>query len=175
MSIDEKDKTLFRSAIGQVQRIEHGRDRSKPNPPPPKPRQRQLDEQAVIDELALGRFDFNEVETGEEISFIRDGVDPRTLKQIRRGHWRVQEEIDLHQMSVQVANETIRLFLAEAQQSGKTCIKIIHGKGLRSGPEGPKLKRMTASLLARHRAVLAFASAPGHDGGTGAVYVLLKR
>lgn len=175
MSIDDEDKALFRSAVGPIQRLRHARDRSKPKPPPPKPRQSELDERSVLDELARGSFDFNAVETGEEISHVGEGVDPRTVKRLRRGHWRVQADIDLHEMTVKVATEALRGFLKEARQHGLTCVKIIHGKGLRSGPDGPKLKRMTAGVLARHSAVIAFASAPMHDGGTGAVYVLLRR
>lgn len=175
MSIDDEDKALFRSAVGPVQRVKHARDRSKPKAPPPKPRQSQLDEEAVIQALAHGPFDFNSVETGEEISYLGEGVDPRTIKRLRRGHWRVQADIDLHEMTVKVATTVLRGFLQEARQHGLTCVKIIHGKGLRSGPDGPKLKRMTAGVLARHSAVMAFASAPTHDGGTGAVYALLRR
>lgn len=175
MSIDEDDVALFRSAVGPVhKKISHERDRSRPKAPPPKPKQRTLDELAVIDELASGRFDFNDVETGEEISYLSEGLSQRVLKRLRRGHWRAQEELDLHEMTVKVATNALREFLAEAQRGGLTCVKVIHGKGLRSGPDGPKLKRMSASVLARHSGVLAFASAPHHDGGTGAVYVLLR-
>lgn len=175
MSIDEDERALFRSAVGPVDRITHQRDQSKPERPPPRPRQREIDELAVLDELASGRLNFDEVETGEEISYVHPKVDPRTLKKLRRGHWRVQEEIDLHEMTVKVATKVTRQFIDEALSHGLSCIKIIHGKGLRSGPDGPKLKQMTASLLARHSHVMAFASAPPHDGGTGAVYVLIRR
>lgn len=175
MAIDDDERDLFRSAVGSVSRIHHDRDRSKPERPPPKPKQRQLDELAVIDELASGRIHFEDVETGEEISYLAPGLNKRILSRLRRGHWRVQDEIDLHEMTVQAAHSVVRQFLIQVRREGLTCVKIIHGKGLRSGPEGPKLKRMTAGLLARHSAVVAFASAPTHDGGTGAVYVLLKR
>lgn len=174
MAIDDKDRALFRATVGPVQRLKHGRDRSKPKAPEARPRQRDLDDQAVMDELASGRFDFDSVETGEEISHVKSGLDPRILKQLRKGLWRVQDEIDLHEMTVQVAGSTIKDFLLDAKRAGLSCVKIIHGKGLRSGPDGPKLKRLTAGILAKHRDVMAFASAPSHDGGTGAVHVLLK-
>ncbi len=175
MSIDEDDVALFRSAVGPVEKkVRPERDHSRPKAPPPKPKQRALDEQAVMHELAHGHFDFNAVETGEEISYLSEGLNQRVLKRLRRGHWRVEESLDLHEMTVKVATNALREFLAEAQRAGLTCVKIIHGKGLRSGPDGPKLKRMSAGVLARHSGVLAFASAPHHDGGTGAVYVLLR-
>jgi len=105
---------------------------------------------------------------------LRPGLQKRVLTRLRRGHWRVEEEIDLHQMNLEAATASIRHFLAEADRERMSCVRIIHGKGLRSGPEGPQLKRLTARLLSRHPRVAAFASAPPHDGGTGAVYVLLR-
>lgn len=125
-------------------------------------------------ELAQGPIDFEAIETGEEISWLRPGLQQRVLTRLRRGHWRVQDEIDLHQMNVEAAANSVRAFILAAWRDGLSCVKIIHGKGLRSGPDGPRLKRLTARLLTRTDRVCAFASAPRHDGGTGAVYVLLR-
>ncbi|SRR6056297_1896262 len=173
MSIADDERALFRAEIGQVKRVRSHRDHSRPDAPKPVPVQRQQDEQAVLDELAHGPVDFSQVETGEEISYLRPGLQRRLLTRLRRGHWRVQDEIDLHEMNVAVASQSMREFLEHSRKAGLTCIKIIHGKGLRSGPGGPQLKRLAAGLLARHSRVCAFASAPPRDGGTGAVYVLL--
>lgn len=174
MSESDDDRDLFRMAVGDVRRIRSKRDRSRPAPPPPKPSQRERDEARVMDDLAHGPIDFSSIETGEEISYLRDGLQKRVLTRLRRGHWRVEDEIDLHQMNLEAATASIRSFLEEADQRRMSCVRIIHGKGLRSGPEGPQLKRLTARLLSRHDRVAAFASAPPHDGGTGAVYVLLR-
>lgn len=175
MSIGDDEKALFRAEVGRVRRVKSHRDHSRPAGARPIPEQRRLDEQAVIEELASAPIDFSQVETGEEISHLRPGLQKRVLGRLRRGHWRVQDELDLHHMNVAAATESIRSFLADARQSGFGCVKIIHGKGLRSGPDGPQLKRLTAGLLARHARVWAFASARPNDGGTGAVYVLLDR
>lgn len=175
MSIADDEKNLFRAEVGRVRRLKSLRDHSRPPAPRPLPKQRQRDEQAVLAELAQAPIDFAQAETGEEISYLRDGLHRRTLGRLRRGHWRVQDEIDLHEMNTTAAGQSVRAFLDEAQRAGFGCVKIIHGKGLRSGPDGPQLKRMTASLLARHPRVCAFASARPNDGGTGAVYVLLER
>lgn len=175
MTIADDEKALFRAEIGRVRRLNTHRDHSRPPAPRPVPAQRLRDEASVLDELATGSFDFSQVETGEEISYLRDGLQRRTLTRLRRGHWRIQDEIDLHEMNVAAASQSIRSFLDEAQRAGFGCVKIIHGKGLRSGPDGPQLKRMAAGLLARHPRVCAFASAPPNDGGTGAVYVLLDK
>lgn len=171
-SDDEQD--LFREMVGPVRRIKGERDPGRPPPPTARPLQRERDEAMVMDDLAHGPIDFTAVETGEEISYLRPGLQKRILSRLKRGHWRVQDSIDLHQMNMEAAKNTIRAFLEHATREGMSCVKIIHGKGLRSGPEGPQIKRLTASLLSRHDRVAAFASARPNDGGTGAVYVLLK-
>lgn len=170
----EDERDLFREAVGPVRRVRSERDRSRRPAPEPKPTQRQRDEARVMEDLAHAPIDFAEVETGEEISYLAPGLQKRVIHRLRRGHWRVQDHIDLHQMNLETARKCIREFLEHARREGLTCIKIIHGKGLRSGPEGPQIKRLTASMLSRHSQVAAFASAPPHDGGTGAVHVLLR-
>lgn len=174
MTIDDDDRELFRAAVGQVRRLQSDRAGSARPATPPIPRQRDRDEAAVMQELASGAIDFDNIETGEELTWLRPGLQKRILTRLRRGHWRVQDEIDLHQMNTEAATQSIRAFLTAAGRDGLSCVKIIHGKGLRSGPGGPQLKRLTAHLLTRIDGVCAFASAPRHDGGTGAVYVLLK-
>lgn len=174
MTIDDDDIALFRDAVGTVRRLE--RDRVSPASRRRRavPLQRQIDDQAVMDELANAPFDFSTLENGDELQWLKPGLRPRILTRLRRGHWRIQDEIDLHQMTVKAASASVRTFLGEAERDGLSCVKIIHGKGLRSGPAGPRLKQMTARILSRRDRVIAFASAPPHDGGTGAVYVLLK-
>jgi len=174
MSIDDDEIALFRATVGTVRKLEKDRIPPASSARRPVPLQRHLDDQAVMDELANGHFDFSSLENGDELQWLKPGLRPKILTRLRRGHWRVQDEIDLHQMTVKAAGASVRVFLNEAERDGLTCVKIIHGKGLRSGPSGPRLKLMTARLLSRRDRVVAFASAPPHDGGTGAVYVLLK-
>ncbi|NBB92741.1 MAG: hypothetical protein GVY32_06205 [Gammaproteobacteria bacterium] len=174
MSESDDELELFRSAVGPVRRIRSDRARSRPKPPPPEATQSERDEARVMDELANAPIDFASVETGEEISYLRPGLQRRVLTRLKRGHWRVEDELDLHQMNLEAASGSIRRFLSDADRDRMSCVRIIHGKGLRSGPGGPQLKRLTARLLSRHDRVAAFASAPPHDGGTGAVYVLLR-
>lgn len=170
----DDDTDLFRSAVGPVRRVRSERDHSRPAPPPPRPSQRERDEARVMDDLAHAPIDFATVETGEEISYLRPGLQNRVLTRLKRGHWRVEDELDLHQMNLEAAGASIRRFINEADRDRVSCVRIIHGKGLRSGPEGPQLKRLTARLLSRHDRVAAFTSTPPNDGGTGAVYVLLR-
>jgi len=174
MSIDDNDRALFRDAVGEVRKTRSDRVHHPLNVPRPIPRQQKLDDAAVMEELANGPVDFSALENGDELQWMQPGLRSSILTRLRRGYWRIQDEIDLHQMTVKAATASVRQFLAEAERDGLSCVKIIHGKGLRSGPDGPRLKRMTASLLARRASVVAFASAPPNDGGTGAVYALLN-
>ncbi len=174
MKDSDNDPDLFRESVGAVRRVKSDRVNTRPPAPSPIPAQRERDESRVMDDLATGPIDFSTVETGEEISYLHPGLQKRVLSRLRRGHWRVQDQLDLHQMNLEAAGNSIRAFVDYAVLERMSCIKIIHGKGLRSGPAGPQLKRLTARLLSRDDRIAAFASAPPHDGGTGAVYVLLR-
>ena len=164
-AVAREDRDLFRDAIGSVRVLNLD---SHPPPsvkrPQPRARQFELDEAAVRDELLTHAFDPGSIELGDEILYLKPG----------RGRFSVRAEIDLHQMTVAVAREAIKGFLAEAKAHGEHCVRIVHGKGLRSASRGPVVKRMTEQLLRRRDDVIAFASALPVQGGTGAVLVLLR-
>jgi DNA-nicking Smr family endonuclease len=96
------------------------------------------------------------------------------MRRLRRGHYRVESELDLHGLTLPEAKEQIRSFVARSIARQARCVRIIHGKGLGSGPRGPVLKHAVNVILRRFDAVLAFCSARQVDGGTGAIYVLLS-
>jgi DNA-nicking Smr family endonuclease len=96
------------------------------------------------------------------------------LTKLRRGHYVVDGEIDLHGMTGAEAKAAMREFLTEAVHRRMGCVRIIHGKGRRSGPGGPVLKNIVNHWLQRIDAIQAFGSARQVDGGSGAVYVLLR-
>ena len=168
------DARLFREAIGRVRPLE-----SEPPPPKPKPApvpaQSESDEARVRDELLAHAIDPATIEVGDEIHYLKPGQPPRLLKRLRRGQFSVRAEIDLHEMTLAVARDAVRAFLDESIAQHEYCVRIVHGKGLRSRAEGPVLKRLTATMLARRGDVLAYASARPAQGGTGAVIVLLHR
>jgi DNA-nicking Smr family endonuclease len=95
------------------------------------------------------------------------------LRKLRRGQYRVQAELDLHGLTQAEAKVQLHEFLNTALQRNVRCLRIVHGKGLRSGTRGPVLRQLVNDMLRRTAQVLAFASARQIDGGTGALYVLL--
>jgi DNA-nicking Smr family endonuclease len=116
----------------------------------------------------------NFVGAADQLSFRRPGVRLQELRRLRRGLYPVEEELDLHGLSQAAARDNLAQFLVQNRDAGRRCVKIIHGKGYRSGARGPILKIAVNSWLRRHADVMAFISTRPIDGGTGAVYVLLR-
>jgi DNA-nicking Smr family endonuclease len=112
-------------------------------------------------------------EAGDALLFRRSSLSETLFRKLRRGQFRVDGEIDLHGLTSATAIPQLRSFLAEAMQHGARVVRVIHGKGLRSGNRGPVLKLVASDYLRRVGAVLAFASAREVDGGSGAILVLL--
>src|SRR5208337_1176850 len=110
----------------------------------------------------------------DALVFRRPGVRDRELRRLRRGLYPVANELDLHGLSQAAARGYLAEFIEANRQAGHRCVRIIHGKGYRSGARGPILKIAVNSWLRRHRDVVAFTSARTIDGGTGALYVLLR-
>jgi DNA-nicking Smr family endonuclease len=168
------DTSLFREAVGEVRPVASRRQALQKPAPKPRARFRRADEASVLRESLVLDEDSAGLEQGDELMYRRRGVPERVLRQLRRGHYRVQDEIDLHGMTSPQARESLRDFLGEARERGLGCVRVIHGKGLRSGPAGPVLKSSVSRWLRQVEAVQAFGSAPRRDGGTGALYVLLS-
>jgi DNA-nicking Smr family endonuclease len=172
---DDDDASLFREAIGPVRPLKPAQAPERAPPPPPEPVQAQRDEARVSEELLTHPLGEGDLEAGDAISYVKAGQSPRLLQKLRRGHFSVRAEIDLHDMTSAVAADAIRAFLDECRRDGVQCVRIVHGKGLRSRHRGPVLKQLTDRLLRRRADVLAFSSARPVQGGTGAVLVLLER
>lgn len=142
-------------------------------PPPPVPVQRIEDERAVLDELARLASGTDDIEIEEDHAYLRPGLPREVLRKLRRMHWVVQDELDLHGFTGDEAAIATARFLAESARRGLRCLRIIHGKGLGSHNREPVLKGRVRKLLARKSEVLAFAEPPAVHGGSGAVIVLL--
>jgi DNA-nicking Smr family endonuclease len=111
---------------------------------------------------------------GDALSFQRAGVRTQVVRRLRRGLIPIEDELDLHGLSQTAARYQLAEFLTYSRDAGRRCVRIVHGKGYRSGARGPVLKAAVDLWLRRHLDVMAFTSARAIDGGTGAVYVLLR-
>ena len=175
MNDDGDDFELFRRELDNVKplndnRVEPARRRLKPIPG-----QRIADDARVLDELAEANPFDTDVEIGDELLFVRNGVQQKLLRKLRRGQFSIGAALDLHGMSVAEAREALAEFLQECRIRGVRGVRIIHGKGLRSPGGRPVIKGKLDSWLRHRDEVVAFCSARQIDGGTGAIYVLLKR
>ena len=109
----------------------------------------------------------------EEVAYRRPDVPQKELLNLRRGRYSIESELDLHGLTAATAREALDEFLAECRDLDQHCVRVIHGKGRRSGQRGPVLKPKVCQWLRRRGAVRAFVTAPRRDGGIGALYVLL--
>ncbi|MFN7428775.1 MAG: Smr/MutS family protein [bacterium] len=175
-AVDLSDTGLFRAEVSDASPLPDT-GRVLPSPPRvrPLPLQRWADDRAALaDSLSdTVAWEFDN-QTGEQLAFKRDGVSPLVFRKLRRGHWILQGEIDLHGMTREEARVHLAAFLSECTRRGARCIRVIHGKGLRSRNREPVLKSRVAHWLAQRDEVLAFCEATPRDGGGGALFVLLK-
>ncbi|MDA8107377.1 MAG: Smr/MutS family protein [Betaproteobacteria bacterium] len=166
----------FREAVADVQPLAGARRVAlrKP-PPPPHPVQTRRDEQAALAESLAGPLTVDDaLDSGEELAFLRDGLSRQVLRRLRRGQWVVQASLDLHGMNRMQAAASVAEFLRGCTARGLRCARIVHGKGLGSKDRQPVLKGKLRHWLAQREEVLAFCQAPAHDGGGGALLVLLR-
>jgi DNA-nicking Smr family endonuclease len=113
--------------------------------------------------------------TGPHDDFAVPGVDRREIRKLKRGEYPVQGRLDLHGMTAAEARASAGRFIDDSRHLHRRCVCIVHGRGLHSEGNVPVLKAHVRASLKSHRSVLAFADAPHADGGTGAVYVLLRK
>lgn len=173
--IPPEDRDLFRKSVGRVKPIRQKRQLLVTPRPEAKPIQTEQDQLDVLQEMAEASFDTESIEAGEELFYYRPGIQQPVMRQLRRGYYVIQGELDLHGMTSDNAKQALAAFLSESIHRGRRCVRIIHGKG-RGSPHGkPVLKNKVNQWLQLRREVLAFCSAPPADGGTGALYVLLKQ
>jgi DNA-nicking Smr family endonuclease len=175
MSSEDDEDELFRAAMRDVKRLRAPVRAIEAPKPPPEARFRRADEQAVLQESLMVPEDAALLGTGEEVGFRLPHVPEAVLIKLRRGQYAVDAEIDLHGLNASQAKNALREFIADSIARQMHCVRVIHGKGRRSGPRGPVLKSVVNHWLQRSNHVLAFGSARAVDGGSGALYVLLRQ
>lgn len=174
--ISAEDQSLFRASVDNVTPLPpQGIISHTPPPPPPRPRAREDEEYPIIDDLLSDSLTATELESGEELFFSRSGLQHNVLRKLRRGQFHIDAELDLHGLWAEEARQALSHFLHHCRLGHKQCVRIIHGKGFRSQQNQPVLKAKVNHWLRQRDEVLAFCSARPADGGTGAIYLLLKR
>ena len=180
-SISDEDREYFRSQIGDIKRINDDRVDLKTTQPPV-PRKRLYEN--IHQQVSYRTDQFSDhfqhpdtddsVESGDSLFFARHGIQRKTIRKLKRGQLRCQQTLDLHGMTIAEARQVLSEFIDLCQTERIKNICVIHGKGFRSSGMQPVLKNRVNNWLRQHDTVMAFCSARPADGGTGALYVLLR-
>ena len=170
------EAALFRDSIGNVAPLSSsGKALIETPKPPPIARQHLADERAALDESLSDEFNAETLlDTDEALSFTRNGIGPDTMRKLRRGHWVIQAQLDLHGLRSDEAREALAEFVRTSIKRGFRCVRIIHGKGLGSINKEPVLKNKVRNWLVQKDEIIAFCQARPADGGAGALVVLLR-
>ncbi|OQY43063.1 MAG: hypothetical protein B6240_13355 [Desulfobacteraceae bacterium 4572_87] len=179
-----EDERLFSEAMTGVSPISRGNRTIMKAPdkdslrPPHAPRNEALEVLAHLSDLISGSAEMDITFSDEYVEGCVKGFDPRLMQQLKDGLFPIEDYVDLHRLTQETAEARIRDFLLSSQGRGLRCVLIVHGKGLNSENHIPVLKKRIPLWLSRgpvRKTILAFSTAKHYDGGTGAIYVLLKR
>ena len=133
---------------------------------------------AVADKLTadpLSSIEVPALKSNDVLDFRRDGVQHGVYKKLRMGRYNIDARLDLHRMTVEEARREVFRFLKECLHYELRTVIILHGKGDRNPEKIATIKSHLAIWLPQVDEVLAFHSAAKQHGGTGAVYVMLKK
>lgn len=175
---EEDEARLFYEAMAGAAPM---KDRGEVKPPTgmvPRIVDENAEAMAQLSELISGEGPFDIADSDEFVEGRAPGVNEALMRALRSGDFSVQGHLDLHGMTRAEAKEAVEKFVSESRRAGKRCVLVVHGRGLNSKDQIPVLKEALRTWLQRGRiakSVLAFATARPHDGGAGAVYVLLRK
>ena len=172
----QAERHLFKRAVGAVKPLAHApRVSLSGEPAKPLALQQKLDDDNVLRESLSDDFDVSTLlDTDDELSYRRSGIGTDVTQKLRKGHWSLQGQIDLHGLRSDEAREALGQFIRDAHKRGWRCVRVVHGKGLGSPGKTPVLKSKVQRWLVQKNEVLAFVQAKGSEGGAGALVVLLS-
>lgn len=181
---DEPDETrAFLEAMSDVEPLNGSRNiiTREPNinirPAHPAPDD-ELEAMAHLSDLVSGTAEMDITFSDEYIEGCVHGFDRKLMQKIKKGQFPIQDYVDLHGLTKHEAEIRIRDFLIQSHRLGLRCVLVVHGRGLNSQDNIPVLKERLPVWLNRgavKKIVLAFSTAKPYDGGTGAIYVLLRK
>lgn len=168
-------REAFARAVGPVHTLaDRGLAEVPRTRPSPEPLQRQADERAALREALSDEVDIESLLlTDDGLSWRRPGIAADVVTRLRRGQWSIQGQIDLHGHTREQARQALAAFVRQSHQQGRRCLRVVHGKGHGSPGRRPVLKSKVQRWLAQCNEVVAFTQASGHEGGAGALIVLL--
>ena len=177
------EENYFLEAMSDVAPLPEDRGRVTPTPardlsPPYPPGKADLEVLAHLSELVSGVADMDITFSDEFMEGAVQGVDRKLMDRLRKGEFPVQDYVDLHGLNQEEAELSVQNFLLDSYRHGLRCVLLIHGRGLNSENHIPVLKRRVPIWLNRSpvkKIILAFSTAKPYDGGTGAIYVLLRK
>jgi DNA-nicking Smr family endonuclease len=171
------DLHLFREAVADAVPLKRdNRVRHEAPRPRPTPRQRLADERAALAEsLAAGIAVEDRLDIGDEPHYLRPGLDRQILRDLRRGRWVTEAELDLHGATRDEARQWLAEFIHDCRLHGHRVVRIVHGRGLRSPGKVGILRTLVRGWLMQKEQVLAYCQTKPQDGGEGALLALLAR
>jgi DNA-nicking Smr family endonuclease len=177
------DITRFREAMTDVTPLKGAQRRMVRLPdqdirPVHPPNAGDLEVMAHLSDLVSGIGEIDITFSDEYIEGSVKGFDRKLMQKLKDGLFAVQDHMDLHGCTRLEAELKVTEFLLKSYRLGLRCVLVVHGRGLNSEDHIPVLKERLPVWLSRgpvKRIVLAFSTARPYDGGTGAIYILLRR
>jgi DNA-nicking Smr family endonuclease len=172
---NQEDFALFRQEMRDAKPIRHEARSTFKIKPEPKAKKLTLSSEDYSGEVFSDMVSPESIGNEDYLEYRGPGIQHKVFTKLRAGKVHIEAELDLHGLTIAKAEPSLSQFLDICQQQDIRCARIIHGKGWGSRDNKPVLKSKINHWLRQSRFVLAFCSATIEDGGTGAVYVLLKR
>jgi len=178
---DPDETQFFLEAMSDVKPLLKNKSRITPAPnlrPVHPARNIELEAMARLSDLVSGNAEMDITFSDEYIEGCVNGLSQKIMKRLKKGQFPIQDYIDLHGLTKQEAEIRMRDFLLKSQQLGLRCVLVVHGRGLNSENHIPVLKERLPIWLTRgpiKKFVMAFSTAMPYDGGTGAIYILLRK
>lgn len=176
------EDTSFREAMSDVVPLAQKRVAPEPEPAAPTPAQQVRRDAAEGRRASAEAVDPNYLTLGEvamlhpreTLSWKKDGVQHEVFRKLRGGRYPIDGRLDLHRHTVREARQALFDFLVLARRKGWRMVLLSHGRGERSATPA-RVKSYVAHWLSQVPEVIAFHSAARQHGGTGSVYVLLRK